>query len=166
MQLMASLLAGEDAGVPPIVLDGTEAGRAQSRQLLDTSHAGHAERIVCLDEVAGMPDASIEDILGLEVIAPLVDRIERRPERLFVDVARHGRPIVAQVEDWAREEGIELNPAWRTQLSLRAQSKLLSADVKSLSADALDAWEALIRKLDAAPVETHKVGVRGLALAS
>ncbi len=148
MQVMAAILAGEETGLPPVILDGTEAGRAQAATLTAASHSGCPERVIGLDTVIGLDGAQIEDLLGPELVAPLVDRVERRPERLFADRVRPGRPLVPQIEAWAAAEGIELAPDWRLKLALRARRRLLDLRADTLPEETLARWAELLGRLD------------------
>ncbi|MBF9052342.1 AAA family ATPase [Roseobacter sp. HKCCD9010] len=147
MQTMAALLAGEDTGLPTVVFDGTRDGRTQAKELLATTHANFPERIVCLDDVTEFDGTQIEDVVGFDLVAPLVDRVERRPDRLFVDYAVSGVPLVAQVEAWVAEEGIPLDPDWRFQLANRVRARLLLTDAKKLSGFPVQSWEHLMGRL-------------------
>ena len=148
MQVMAAILAGEETGLPPVILDGTEAGRAQAGTLIAASHATCADRVIGLDAVTGFEGAQIEDLIGTDLIAPLVDRVERRPERLFADRVRPGLPLVPQVEAWAAAEKIELEPDWRHKLALRLRSRLLDMRPDTLPEETLTRWAALFQRLD------------------
>lgn len=148
MQVMAAMLAGEETGLPPVILDGTDHGRAQATLLRAGSHSGCVDRVIGLDALTGIDGARIEDLLGFDLIAPLVDRVERRPERLFVDRARTGRPLVDQVDAWAAREGITLAPDWRLHLALRARSRLLDAGPEALDPQVLEGATRLLQSFD------------------
>jgi hypothetical protein len=149
MQVMAAMLAGEETGLPPVILDGTQAGREQAAALEAGSHSGCPERVIDLDAFTGIEGAQIEDLLGPDMIAPLVDRVERRPERLFVDSVRPGRALTAQAQDWAEAEGLRLAADWRLQLAQRARTCLLDSGPEDLAPELLDRWAALFAPLDA-----------------
>ncbi|SNS13180.1 hypothetical protein [Tropicimonas sediminicola] len=119
MQAMAALLANEDTDLPPVLLDGPDTGRIEGRQRRSSSHATCPDRVIGLEEIVGMERARIEDLFGRDLVAPLVDRIERRPERLFIDQVKPGLPLVDQAEAWAARERITLAPDWRLQLATR-----------------------------------------------
>ncbi|PRY22255.1 putative AbiEii toxin of type IV toxin-antitoxin system [Aliiruegeria haliotis] len=153
MQAMAALMANEDAEVPPVLLDGTDIGRVQARKLRASSHSTCPDRVIGLHEIVGMEQAQIEDLVGLDLVAPLVDRIERRPERLFIDVARPDLPLVDQVEAWATQERITLASDWRLQLATRVKARLLSSDSRVLPQQTLQFAELLMSRLF--PFETE-----------
>lgn len=153
MQAMAALLANEDTDLPPVLLDGTDTGRIEGRRLRSSSHATCPDRVIGLEEIVGMERARIEDLVGLDLVAPLVDRIERRPERLFIDQVKPDLPLVDQIEVWAAQERITLASDWRLQLATRVKARLLSSDPKALPQQTLQLAELLMSRL--CPFETE-----------
>ncbi len=145
MQVMAEMLAGEETGVPPVILDGSPAGREQAAILAEAAHAGE---VIRLDALTGIEGAGVEDLCGIELIAPLVDRVERRPERLFADRARSGAPLLTEVEDWAAAEGVALDPAFRMQLALRARARLLDVGPAAVPAERFETWTRLFARIE------------------
>ncbi|SLN10147.1 hypothetical protein ROJ8625_00182 [Roseivivax jejudonensis] len=145
MQTMVRMIAGDATQTPPTIAAGRAAvpgGTSQHR-----AEGIASDRMVMLDEVIGVRGAQVEDLLGAEFLAPLVDRIERRPDRLFADVVRHDMPLVLQVERWAAQEGITLSGDWRRDLAMRAKARLLDLTPSALPAGALDTWERLLSRV-------------------
>ncbi|KUF11986.1 AAA family ATPase [Pseudoponticoccus marisrubri] len=142
LQTMVQLLSGDASRKPPMIVDSVS-GRGRGGALGDAA----SERMVALDEVTGLRGAGIEDLVGFDMLAPLVDRVERRPDRLFVDVARPGLPLVAQVERWAAQEGVTLTADWRRDLALRGKARILDMDPAALPSDSLSAWETLLTRV-------------------
>lgn len=147
MQAMATLMAGEEIGMPPVLLDGTDAARAQGARLRGATHEDCPDRVITLDEVTGLAGARIEDLFGIDFVAPLVDRIERRPDQMFVDFVRPGVPLVDQVEAWAAAEDITLASDWRLQLAVRVKTRLLQAETSAQSEALMHNAEMLLSRL-------------------
>lgn len=147
MQAMAELLSGEEVGMPPVLLDGTASARKQADNLRATTHAACPERVICLDEITGLPGSRIEDLFDADLLASLVDRIERRPDQLFMDQVEPDRPLAEQVEAWAKSEGISMAPGWRQQLAVRVKSRLLLSDAEAQSKPMMHYAETLLGRL-------------------
>lgn len=138
MHAVASILGGVGATAPKVVVD-TEAGAAMTE----------GTQTVALDALTGIPGATIEDLISLEPMAAAVDRVERRPERLFSDIVRADRPFVAQVRDWADSEGIKLAENWRMQLAERMRDRMLVQDRRLPDGAKQALWLTLMQMLDA-----------------
>jgi hypothetical protein len=145
MQTMVQLIAGDAARTPPMITDGDLA--EQGDRFGRISRRGVADRVISLGDVTGVRGARIEDVIGLDLLAPLVDRVERRPDRLFVDVARSGTPVVQQVVGWAEREGLTLTPDWRSDLALRAKARLLEVSPDTIPQATFGMWESLMARV-------------------
>lgn len=143
MPVLARMLSGADARPPRLVVDTTPAG-AELAAAMAIADEG---RLVRLAEIAGRDEVTIEDLLPKARLAALLDRIERRPERMFSDVLVDWRPFVPQVQDWAREEGITLAPDWRLRLAERLRTQLLEGAGGAETEAHLDQWIKLLNAL-------------------
>ena len=143
MPVLARMLSGADARPPRLVVDGTPAGE----ELAEAMAVADEGRLVRLAEIAGCKGGTIEDLLPKTRLAALLDRIERRPDRMFADVLIDWRPFVPQVLDWAREEGITLAPDWRLKLAERVRNHLLDGAGAAETEALQDRWVKLLRAL-------------------
>lgn len=143
MPVLARMLGGADARPPSLVVDGTAAGA----ELAAAMAVADAERLVRLDDLGGQGCETIEDLLPKARLAALLDRIERRPERMFADVLVERRPFVPQVLDWARDEGITLAADWRLKLAERLRAQLLDNAATDATEPLLDLWLKLMGRL-------------------
>ena len=143
MPVLARMLSGADARPPRLVVDGTPAGA----ELAEAMAVADEGRLVRFAEIAGCEGGTIEDLLPKTRLAALLDRIERRPDRMFADVLIDWRPFVPQVLDWAREEGITLAPDWRLKLAERVRNHLLDGAGAAETEALQDRWVKLLRAL-------------------
>lgn len=158
IQTMVQLLAGDATNVPPTIIEGADTMSGASGRPDRPLGRGASDRVIQLDDLLGLSGSRIEDAVGLELLAPLVDRVERRPDRLFVDTVRPGLPLVAQVERWAAQEDIRLFPDWRRDLALRAKARLLDMEPGAISSETLGRWDSLMaRVISASDANTPRV---------
>lgn len=142
MNVMARMLSEAETALPRLMLDDSPEGQALARHMPD------ADRIVSLGQITDQPGATVEDLFPKAELAALLDRVERRPERLFSDVIDPARPFVAQALDWAAAEGITLAPDWRLQLAERMRARLFDIrNPASLPQTQLPVWLRLMEAL-------------------
>lgn len=141
MQLMARLLCSEAAGAPRLLLDATPRAEQFRREVQGLA------QVVELGRHAGRLGVTIEDLLPTEMLAAQLDRVERRPERLFADQMDPTKPFVAQALAWAESEGITLPHDWRAQLVERVRQRLQGANPARIEADRLALWARLLEDL-------------------
>ncbi|MCH8466281.1 MAG: hypothetical protein LAT78_06915 [Roseinatronobacter sp.] len=141
MQVMARLLSETQAQPPKLVLDGSASGRALAADMGKSAH------LVVLPGLAGREDCTVEDLFPAADLATQLDRVERRPERLFADVVVEGQPFVAQAQAWAQAEGIALPGDWRLQLAERIRHKMLEAGPARLTDATRTRWRKFLERL-------------------
>jgi hypothetical protein len=144
LKMMARLLSDADACPPRLMIDD-----ALSTEALDGMGAA-GENAIRISDFGGLTGATIEDLIPLEDLAVMMDRVERRPEKLFVDSIVAGLPFQTQVLDWAKSQDIILKSDWRLQLAERIRKWLLDKDDPRVSEKTLTRWVALMQTLDAA----------------
>lgn len=141
MQVMARLLSETRAQPPKLVLDGSTQGRALAARLVDS------KTMLSMEDITGRQDSTVEDLFPAIELAVQLDRVERRPERLFADAVIAGQPFVAQALAWAQTEGIALADDWRFQLAERVRRKMLDAGPTRLAAETGAQWLKLLERL-------------------
>ncbi len=145
MQTVMHLITGDTGRVPTVIIDGTAGEHGDTFDWMPKNAI--TDRVISLNDVTGLCGARIEDMIGLDLLAPLVDRVERRPDRLFVDVARPGTSVVQQIAIWAEREGITLTTDWRRDLALRAKARLLEVSMDTIPQATLGMWESMMAQV-------------------
>lgn len=119
---LASLFLGQDVR-PLILLDSDEAGRVRRDALLKELYLGQDSHIIMLDDALGQPGITveIEDILGDDVILPILNLLLSKPLRLPAGEGRAGS-LPDRIKAAAKEEGIDLPDGWKTTVALQLVS--------------------------------------------
>lgn len=143
LKMMARLLSDGDACPPRLMIDA-----ALSTQTLNGMGTA-GQTAVHISEFGGITGATIEDMMPPEHMSAMMDRVERRPEKLFTDTVVAGLPFQEQVLSWAKSQDIVLVSDWRVQLAERMRKWLLDQDDPRVSEETLVRWLALMRALDA-----------------
>lgn len=146
-KVIAAILLGRDDELPFVLLDSDRAGRQAESALKDGLYQGTRERVLLTDEfVNGIENSEIEDLMPVQLIIQVLDRLERRADTDFEDIHRNGSPIVPQIKAWAEAEGFELRRDWKVQLALRVKSKLLAHPDNYVEPLHLDNWTAMFNR--------------------
>ena len=147
MPAMARLLSETRTEPPKLVLDGSARGREIAATLRDKTP------LILLDAVTGLAGSTVEDLFPVTDLAAQLDRVERRPERLFADTVKSGQTFVAQAQAWAEAESITLPENWRVQLAERMRHRMLEAGPRQIADTTLAQWQELLNVLIAKPSE-------------
>lgn len=149
VKVVASILTGRDEALPIALFDSDTAGKQSAQQLTSSFYASAKERVLEVETFSGLTGSEIEDLIPPDVIAQVLDRWQRGPERAFADSLNPGSPIVPQIEQWANANNVSLvAPAWKVELAKRVKQTLLGKAGKSISDEFLSRWESLFKALD------------------
>ncbi len=144
VKVVASLLSGRDESLPIALFDSDTQGRAMANQLRTSLYAGSPERVLEVGTFIGLPDAEIEDLIPPRLLAQVLDRWQRGPDRAFADDLQSGKAVVPQIDAWAKRVGLKLAaPAWKVELSKRVKEYLLSRGSKVVDDQWLEIWKRL-----------------------
>lgn len=148
---ITSIITGTDEELPFAVLDSDQAGRSMANKLKKNLYSGVDGRILMVGEFASVLDAEIEDVFPTDFLARIIARHLRGStdvEEEFDEVVEDGRPLIPQVEGYAKRNGIELELGWKVEVAKTAKFKLLgSKDPMESEDELLDVWNNLFEKL-------------------
>ena len=144
LKTMARLLSDAEACPPRLMVDDT-----LPTQALDGLGAAGQSAVRISDFGGSLKGATIEDLMPPEDMATIMDRVERRPEKLFADSIVAKRPFQEQVLDWAKSQDIVLASDWRVQLAERMRQRILDKADPRVSKKTLTRWLTLMQSLDA-----------------
>ncbi|MFB1025015.1 MAG: AAA family ATPase, partial [Octadecabacter sp.] len=142
LKMMSRLLSDADACPPHLLIDDA----FPNQTLEEIGETG--QTAIRISDFGGLTGSAIEDLMPFEDIAAMMDRVERRPERLFVDTIVAGLPFQGQVLSWAKSQDIVLISDWRVQLAERMRKWLLERDDPRVSEEILARWLTLMHAVD------------------
>ena len=147
-KVVASILTGRDEILPFMLLDGDELGRKMSNDLKNGLYQSAKNRILSTDQFAGFEDSEIEDLFPQKFLADVVDRWERRADAVFSDFVEAGKPIVPQIETWAKSEGIILEEGWKVDLARETKKRALALGADKMGEDTIKMWAKLFKHFE------------------
>lgn len=146
-KIIASILMGRDDSLPMVLLDSDAAGKQAAKALQGDLYQGAKEQVLLTDDFIGeITETEIEDLIPAPLIIQVLDRLERNAQKEFGDYHDPKKPIVPQIKEWAKKEGIELQEGWKVQLALGVKNKLIVNSDKHVDDETLKRWTALFKK--------------------
>ena len=146
-KVVASILVGRDEALPVVLLDGDTSGTRMAKELAGGLYAGETGKILSIDDFAGFRESEVEDLFPVEFLAQVVDRWQRRPEVLFSDGVKKGRPVVPQIQEWADSQKLELPDFWKVELAKRAKQRALDIGLAHFDDETIERWQRLFSTL-------------------
>lgn len=148
LRITAGILTGRDEALPVVLLDGDQMGVRMAAELTSGLYKSEEKRVLSTDDFVGFKGSELEDLIPHERFVDAVDRVFRAPEQQFSEVASKGKPIVPQIEAWAKREGIELALGWKVEVARRVKSVLLSKGISDVEDDLVVRWVQLFTRFE------------------
>ena len=130
-----------------MILDGDVMGKRLANEIGTSLYKAATDRLIIIDQYTGVEGSEIEDLIPLDVTATVVGRLYRSAEVEFADVAAAGKPVVGQIEAWAAEQKVLLEPGWKVELSKRIKQHLLAKGMATIGPEFTERWEKLFNHL-------------------
>jgi hypothetical protein len=146
-KMVASILTGRDEELPYVILDGDFLGQKQAKELRSSLYKNEPYRVLSTDNFTDYTGSEIEDLIPGKIIAYVLDRMERNADKGFGEVIIDSAPIVGQIENWARNQEIVLQPGWKVELAKRVKQHLLAKGTSIIPADCIDRWFRLFQTI-------------------
>lgn len=122
MSPVSKLVASRDNELPIVLLDSDKAGEDFQKQLKSGKYIDQKDKVIGVKDFIGEDLFEIEDLLEPQSLIKLIDK-KYRAENDFEDVYIDGKPIVDQIEDWAKKENITLEKGWKVDIARDLQNK-------------------------------------------
>ena len=149
IKAVASILGGRDEALPLAFLDSDEQGTNSAQALRTGLYTSDPDRVLQVGSFVEIKGAEVEDLVPAEIIVKLVDRMIREPENSLESRHDATKPIVPQVEAWAKEGGATLEKGWKVELAKRVKRALL--DGAPVSEATLEIWRRLFERFQTIP---------------
>jgi hypothetical protein len=140
---VASILTGRDDSLPKVLLDGDSPGKRLTDSLKSELYAAAPDRVLMVSDFVGMDKSEIEDLFPPEYLADELDRMIRDADGRLADVVKRTEPFVGQVERWATDQRVTLDPHWKVHLSLRVKQRALAQGLSSFPVEVVERWVRL-----------------------
>ncbi|QEI05528.1 AAA family ATPase [Pigmentiphaga aceris] len=148
LRITASILTGRDESLPVVLLDGDQMGLRMATELKSSLYNGEEKKVLTTEEFTDFNGSELEDLIPHERFVEAVDRHFRASEQQFLEVASKEKPIVPQVEAWAKSESIELTAGWKVEVAKRVKVVLLTKGIGEIDDGLVELWVQLFSRFE------------------
>ena len=123
MSPVIKILLGRDNTLPFVILDSDRQGRQKEKQLKNGLYKESEDRVINISDFLGDGNWEIEDLMDKEQMARLFAKSYRRQnsEDEFDYMYDESKPIVYQMESFAKENEYDLELGWKVDLAKEVQ---------------------------------------------
>lgn len=147
IQGVVSLLGGKQGKLPIVIVDSDKSGRDAKTKLTSGLYKDCKDSILEVSSFRDVDNAEVEDLIPIEFlkkgIGKLFENIDEDEDQ-FEDVYDESKPIIPQIEEFAKSNGIELEHGYKVQLAKTAKVRISKA--KGIDAEIIKSWEKLFNK--------------------
>ena len=143
------ILAAKTEALPYILLDSDAQGQGAAKSLKTGVYQGQHERVVMVGDICKMDGAEVEDLIPYKLFSGVIDKFLRgQQDQDFSEMVEEGKPVVPQVEAYAKLHGFNLILGWKVDVSRRIKARLL-ADIDPIKDDdkVLAIWKDLFNSV-------------------
>lgn len=148
LRTTASILTGRDDKLPVVLLDGDSTGAKMAKELQTSLYESEKTKVLLTDSYTGFESSEVEDLIPQKDLADAVDRLFRETDQRFSEVVTGGRPVVPQIELWAKAESIELFSGWKVEVAKRTKTSMLQRGLKDIDPELVRRWVSLFEEFD------------------
>lgn len=146
VQGISSLISSVSDDLPMVVLDSDNAGLDFKSKLENGLYRDCKDRIVAVKQITGIEQSEIEDLIPYSFISKTVEKLLGVQDEDDEFEPEEGKPILPQIESFAKSRGIELKPGWKVILSKAFKRTLLGKKQRTIPEKYIKMWVDLFEK--------------------
>lgn len=146
---IASMVSSKIEDMPYVILDSDVSGEGAKNKLLSSLYKGSEDKIIEISEFVTKENAEIEDIIPYKYQKRSIDRLFNKVEDVyFEDKYNQEKSIVNQVEEFAKENNIELPKGWKVDVAKDVKKQLSTLKKADIEQDYIDIWKKIFAKFN------------------
>lgn len=147
MSPVIKILLGRENELPIAIIDSDEQGNQKIKQLKSGLYKDEHNKIIPVSDVLGEGEYEIEDLMPSEELASLFSKRYRATlEEDFEYLFDKTKPIINQMELFAKRNGYKLDLGWKVELAKDFQ-KIYDRIQNKINSELIEKWEILFDKL-------------------
>ena len=145
---ITSLVAAKNDDLPYVILDSDKSGTDFRNKLETGTYKDCKEKIISIQQITSLDQTEVEDIIPFNVIEKKVQTlllIDDDNDEGFEYMA--GKPILPQIEQYAKEQSIELPQGWKVELARTFNRRMFGKKKVEIPEENKKMWMELFNKL-------------------
>lgn len=118
MSTVISIVTGRDNSLPFVILDADTPGKEKEKSLKKGNYKDDQKKIIMVSDILGEGAFEVEDLFPVEELAKVFSKKFRgNSTDDFEYVFDKTKPIINQMEDFAKQNGYTLDLGWKVELA-------------------------------------------------
>lgn len=137
---VVSILCGKGDKLPYVIVDSDKSGKDAIKKLQSGLYNEEHDKIIEIQTIVEMENSEVEDIIPFSLLEKGIDHIFNSVEEVFSDIYDDNKPIVGQIENFAANNGVELDKGWKVELAKYAKKAMERAKEDKIESSYIDRW--------------------------
>lgn len=148
MSPVIKIITGHENDLPYVILDADAPGQQKKELLIKNLYKNEVNKVLTIDDFIGKGDYEIEDLMPKDDLARIFAKQYRRTtsDDEFDYIYDSSKPIINQMEEYAKLNGYTLEDGWKVELAKDFQ-KSFERIISRTGDDIKENWIKLINKL-------------------
>jgi len=143
MSTVISIVTGRDNSLPFVVLDADTPGKEKEKSLKKGNYKDEPKKIIMVSDILGEGEFEVEDLFPIEELAKVFSKKFRgNSTDDFEYLFDKSKPIINQMEDFAKQNSYALDLGWKVELA-RDFQRIFPRIIDKIDEDVLANWKKL-----------------------
>lgn len=146
---IVSMVSSKIEDMPYVILDSDVSGKGAKNKLLSSLYKSSEGKIIEISEFVKKENSEIEDIIPYKYQKRSIDRLFNKVEDIyFEDKYNQEKSIVNQVEEFAKQNNVELPKGWKVDVAKDVKKQLSAFKKSDIEQEYIDIWKKLFAKFN------------------
>lgn len=142
---ISSLIGGKNSDIPYIIIDSDKSGEDLKNKISSGLYKNSKDKILEIKDITGMVYSEVEDLFPYSLFEKPLLKLFKVADEDFDEEYDSSKPIVDQIEEFARNNEIVLASGWKVELA-KAVKIQMQKNKPCVDKETLDNWKELFKK--------------------
>ena len=142
---ISSLIGGKNSDIPYIIIDSDKSGEDLKNKISNGLYKNSKDKILEIKDITGMVYSEVEDLFPYSLFEKPLLKLFKVADEDFDEEYDSSKPIVDQIEEFARNNEIVLASGWKVELA-KAVKIQMQKNKPCVDKETLDNWKELFKK--------------------
>lgn len=142
---ISSLIGGKNSDIPYIIIDSDKSGEDLKNKISNGLYKDSKDKILEIKDITGTAYSEVEDLFPYSLFEKPLQKLFKVADEDFDEEYDSSKPIVDQIEEFARNNEIVLTSGWKVELA-KAVKTQMQKNKPCVDKKTLDNWKELFKK--------------------
>lgn len=149
IQGICSIVSSNNDGLPSVIVDSDRIGQDAVNKLKNGLYKEEVNKIIEVKEFTKVENSEIEDLIPFDLLKKGINKLFNNVEDIeFEDEYENTKPLVPQIEDFAKKYNVSLEKGWKVELAKHFKKSINKMNKDSLKEEEFNIWKSIFEKFE------------------